>query len=201
MSDENNKDYILNHFDHGVKNTSDSKDAQKAETDYGDGFDAQTGEDNEKHNPDEYYVGRVVRRNRKKEKKRKIKNAVIIACIAIVCILVVFAFALTKCSMPKIELSTTTAPTLPTITRETTAPNEDVNDNPTEEAVQTEALTEEVSETIVEETTQAVTKTESEDVEATTEVATQVPVTEYVEEEVTELPDPEIEEFGQDQDY
>lgn len=198
MPDEKNRGYVLEDFDSEVKKTSKP---EKKELDYGDDFDAQTGENNEVHNPDEYYVHKSVRRNKKKENKRKVKNAVIIACIAIVCILVVFAFALTQCSMPKIELSMTTAPTLPTIVRETKDTPEQVTDKPTQQTAEEEETTVESNETTIEETTQAETQEATEPVTVVTEEVTQVIETEPVTEEVTELPDPEIEDFGQDQDY
>lgn len=201
MADEN-KEYDLDNFDSEIEvapNRKLSEDTQN-EVDYGDGFDTQTGEDSEKHNPDEYYVGKPMQRSKKKENSRKVKNAVIIACIAVVCILVVFAFALTKCSVPKIELSTTTAPTIPTrihatesfVEEETPMQTEDVQSE--EQTQYIEATTE--AQEYTEDLTEPVTEVEQIETQVVTEEITEVQT-----EAPTELPDPEVEDYEQDLDY
>ena len=194
MSDEKNRDYKLGDFDSKVKT---AKAPYNNEPDYGDEFEAQIRNKREDYNPNEYYVSRSGRRNRKKEKRRKIKNAVIVSCIAIVCILVVLAFALTRCSMPKIELSLTTAPTLPMLVRETMVSQDETTEKTEDEVVQTEEPTVMSNETIVEETDEILDESEILETEKSTQEIEIEPDTG----EVVEIPDPEVELYGQDQDY
>ena len=59
--------------------------------------------------PDEYYINQL----RKRETRRKVKNALIITCIGVVCILVVFAFTLTQCTMKNYDSQSGSVPTIP----------------------------------------------------------------------------------------
>jgi hypothetical protein len=197
MSDKKIKDYDLDNFENDIKFAPNLDKIEKDKLDYGDDFDTQTGE--EIHNHNDYYIGKPTAKNVKKETVRKVKNGAVIACIAIVCLLVVFAFALTRCSIEDFKFSVTTPTTLPTIIQETQAEQEET-DKPYEDVVDTEETTAEVEETteeIVSEETQEATEPETVATEETTEAVETEPVTE----EITELPDPEIEDFGQDQDY
>ncbi len=198
MSDKKIKDYDLDNFEHDIKFAPNPDKIEKDKLDYGDDFDTQTGE--EIHNPNDYYIGKPIVKNNKKETVRKVKNGAIIACIAVVCLLVVFAFALTRCSIEDLDFSVNTPTTLPTIIQETQAEQE-VTDKPYEDVIDTEETTAVVEEATEEETVPTETQEATEPETVATEEATQAVETEPVTEEMTELPDPEIEDFGQDQDY
>lgn len=201
MSDKKIKDYDLDNFENDIKFAPNPDKIEKSKLDYGDDFDTQTGEDNEVHNPNDYYTGKPIIKNNKKETVRKVKNGAVIACIAMVCLLVVFAFALTRCSTVELDFSVTKPSTLPTIIKETQAEQEEETDKPSDEIIYTEETTVEPEETTVEETNPTETQEATEPETVATEETTQALETEPVTEEITELPDPEIEDFGQDQDY
>lgn len=198
MSDKKIKDYDLDNFANDIKFAPNPDEIENNELDYGDDFDTQTGE--EVHNPNDYYIGKPTVKNNKKETARKVKNGAVIACIAVVCLLVVFAFALTHCSMEDFNFSVTMPTTLPTIIIETQSEQEKTN-KPYEAVINTDATTAVIEEATEEETLPTESQEATEPETVATEKTTQAVETEPVTEETTELPDPEIEDFGQDQDY
>ena len=177
------------------KNHIPSDNPKKSNRDYGDGFDAQTGEDRHEFkrrqpNNDDYYENNADTddysgkpKKQKKAKKQKQKNSkaamvcvVVAVAVIVVCVL---AFVLSKCSLDNKKTTVTTAPT----TKATVATTQEPTTEPeyveeTTEQPYTEEYTEPETEPYTEEYTEPETYESAPDTE---------PATEYVPDETTQI--------------
>ena len=177
------------------KNHIPSDNPKKSNRDYGDGFDAQTGEDRHEFkrrqpNNDDYYENNADTddysgkpKKQKKAKKQKQKNSkaamvcvVVAVAVIVVCVL---AFVLSKCSFDNNKSTVTTAPT----TKATVATTQEPTTEPeyveeTTKQPYTEEYTEPETEPYTEEYTEPETYESAPDTE---------PVTEYVPDETTQI--------------
>lgn len=191
------------------KNHIPSDNPKKSNRDYGDGFDAQTGEDRHEFkrrqpNNDDYYENNADTddysgkpKKQKKAKKQKQKNSkaamvcvVVAVAVIVVCVL---AFVLSKCKKPTVTTAPTTKATV------TTAPTTKATVATTQEPTTTEPeyvpdYTENVEETKEQPSTEEYTEPETEPyTEEYTEPETYEsapdtePATEYVPDETTQI--------------
>lgn len=191
------------------KNHIPSDNPKKSNRDYGDGFDAQTGEDRHEFkrrqpNNDDYYENNADTddysgkpKKQKKAKKQKQKNSkaamvcvVVAVAVIVVCVL---AFVLSKCSFDNKKSTVTTAPTtkatVATTREPTTEPEyvEETTEQPyTEEYTEPETTEQPSTEEYTEPETEPYTEeyTEPETYEPTQDTE---PATEYVPNETTQI--------------
>jgi len=192
------------------KNHIPSDNPKKSNRDYGDGFDAQTGEDRHEFkrrqpNNDDYYennadtddyLGKPKKQKKAKKQKQKNSKAAMVCVVVAVAVIVVcvLAFVLSKCSFDNKKSTVTTAPTtkatVATTQETTTEYYEPETYEPTPE---TEPETEYEEPTVSDETeayteeyTEPYTEeyTEPETYESTPETE---PETEYVPDETTQI--------------
>ena len=192
------------------KNHIPSDNPKKSNRDYGDGFDAQTGEDRHEFkrrqpNNDDYYennadtddyLGKPKKQKKAKKQKQKNSKAAMVCVVVAVAVIVVcvLAFVLSKCSFDNKKLTVTTAPTTKATVATTQEPTTEYYEPETYEPTpETEPETEYEEPTVSDETeayteeyTEPYTEeyTEPETYESTPETE---PETEYVPDETTQI--------------
>jgi hypothetical protein len=191
------------------KNHIPSDNPKKSNRDYGDGFDAQTGEDRHEFkrrqpNNDDYYennadtddyLGKPKKQKKAKKQKQKNSKAAMVCVVVAVAVIVVcvLAFVLSKCSFDNKKSTVTTAPTtkatVATTQEPTTEPEyvEETTKQPyTEEYTEPETTEQPSTEEYTEPETEPYTEeyTEPETYESTPDTE---PVTEYVPDETTQI--------------
>ena len=187
------------------KNHIPSDNPKKSNRDYGDGFDAQTGEDRHEFkrrqpNNDDYYENNADTddysgkpKKQKKAKKQKQKNSKAAMVCVVVIVVCVLAFVLSKCKKPTVTTAPTTKATVttasttkatvattqePTTTEPEYVPDYTENVEETTEQPSTEEYTEPETEPYTEEHTEPETYEPTQDTE---------PATEYVPDETTQI--------------
>ena len=179
------------------KNHIPSDNPKKSNRDYGDGFDAQTGEDRHEFkrrqpNNDDYYENNADTddysgkpKKQKKAKKQKQKNSkaamvcvVVAVAVIVVCVL---AFVLSKCSFGNKKPTVTAAPTTKATVAATQEPTTEYYE-PETESEYVPDYTESVEETTEQSYTEEYTEPETYEPAPDTE-----PVTEYVPDETTQI--------------
>lgn len=190
------------------KNHIPSDNPKKSNRDYGDGFDAQTGEDRHEFkrrqpNNDDYYennadtddyLGKPKKQKKAKKQKQKNSKAAMVCVVVAVAVIVVcvLAFVLSKCKKPTVTTAPTTKATVTTApaTKATVATTQE----PTTEYYEPETEPEYVEETTEQPSTEEYTEPETEPyTEEYTEPETDEPapdtepVTEYVPDETTQI--------------
>lgn len=192
------------------KNHIPSDNPKKSNRDYGDGFDAQTGEDRHEFkrrqpNNDDYYennadtddyLGKPKKQKKAKKQKQKNSKAAMVCVVVAVAVIVVcvLAFVLSKCSFgnkkPTVTAAPTTKATVATTQQPTTEYYEPETYEPTPE---TEPETEYEEPTVSDETEAYTEEYTEPSTEEYTEPETYEPapdtepVTEYVPDETTQI--------------